>query len=159
MEEIYKNIIEKDHNLKLIDISHHDILDSINHIKDISSDPDKSQEVLYYMSEKVSIQDRCFYQFGFNIPTDDKLIVLFHKGDYQFFNVSSNLNADDNKMVIRKFLNRASFETKIVCLICCEEKEHMINCKKCAESFCQSCHAEFKKNECPFCKTEITFNT
>ena len=161
MNDGIRHIIEKEFRLSLIDISKSDSKKAFDMIGDlsISIDPKINKRVLYYTSTDIPYNVKKMYNFAFKIPDNEDVLVFFYKADYLYIHITKYWNTKDG-VVIRKFLERASFDLRMKCNICENSYEHMINCKKCGTPICEKCKSNIEqcsgrtdiKCKCPYCR-------
>lgn len=163
MNEGIEHIIKKEYKLTLINVSKKSVKEVVDMINDIgiSNDPKIIKRVLYYNSNDITIDAKNIYNMAFTIPIDQELLVFFYKGDYLHFPLprARVWNTKDG-VILRKFLDRASFDFKILCDVCDNDFEHLISCSQCGSKVCKNCviswssHSISKKDKCPYCKLE-----
>lgn len=153
--------------LKLIS-THLDIPDK--NLIDLNTCNDKSEEeimemignlsvkkmdetVLYCSTTEMSDFRKYLFSIAFKIESlkNTNTLIFFYKGDVFYDRIDLITESK-----IKNFLNRSSYDEYTVCQICNGEKYNLMSCTVCVGSFCKDCALNFKKKECPYCKTDIS---
>lgn len=118
------------------------IFDSISSLTD-----NKDENILICEHATMNQEKRYYLNLAFTIPDNPKIVSVFYKGDYFYFN-----NDNFSSMAFTKFLDKASFTKYSKCNICCTNVTNEMVCSVCGNHICSVCYQ--KINRCPYCKSK-----
>jgi hypothetical protein len=140
--KILNHIINK--KFTISNISDKSLVDKLKIIDSLDDDENKNK-VCYFYTKLSTLEEMKMIQFGFSIPIEFDLIIMFHKGDFLYLK-----EIDENFEIVDEFLKTANNDIFVECPGCNLSNTILFYCNNCQYKNCKKCI--FKDNgKCKKC--------